>query len=218
MRYLWYSVDSTSWMLAPTYGLALVPEVSPGSPCSFIFVATGHQGRARLHGGHSYSPDFEFLPCDVQARVIAAAAECGLTITDLRNDVYSRTLLSVKSLMLYQEDSCRKFKFRRGSFSLPDRPRSGVIKDVATDFHIVFAGNTFYHQDQVLVTAGAHHRLWSYYLFRDCPERLAARVAGLRELPVYSPRDRFLPKANWTSMNYHDHRRRLLAARGELDE
>lgn len=209
VRYPWHSVDSTSWMIAPTYGMIIVPGLSAGNFSSQIYVADGNLG-----------PDkdgrrFERLPENAQDHVLQFATECGVTITDLRNDLHSRMIVFVKCLLAMQPHVAKRFERKRGNFNF--RPITG--ESAAVDFRIIMAGNLANKGHcAVIKRCGVQHHLRSYYEHRNNFDSFADYRKLLDDCPSYVITDRARPRTDWSSMSYHDHRRRLLAARAAAEE
>lgn len=211
VRYPWQSVDSTSWLIAPTYGMILVPGLIAGDFSSQIYIADGHLA-ADKDGRR-----FERLPLAAQDHVLEFARECGVTITDLRNDVHSRTLVFVSCLLRMREHVPATFKYRRNSFGFSGRGPGRA--PAAVDFRMIFAGGlTNVHQRAILRRCGAQHHLRSYYEHRRDPDSFVRYVEALNSAAPYDVEDRAAPKTDWQSMNYHDYRRRLLATRAQESE
>lgn len=206
-RYPWHSVDSTSWMIAPIYGNVLVPAPTMGSFSTQIWIGSGV-----LTTGDR-NKRFENLPLSAQKYVLDFAAQCGCTITDLRNDVYSRMVVFVSTLLLMQKHVGRRFERRRAGFSFP---RSGpVTRRADVDFRIIFAGNVVSNQflRAVIRRCGVEHHLRSYYEHLKDHDSFAEYLDVLNNTAPYDVNARVVPRVDWKSLNYHDHRRRLLVAR-----
>lgn len=200
-RYPWQSVDSTSWAIAPIYGMILVPGLTKGKFSAQIYVADGHLNSDK--NGRR----FEMLPESAQEHVLKfVGGECGLTMTDLRNDVYARTVTFIKTLQLMQP--AERFTARGGNFLMrrpPPQSRAAV-----RDFRMIFATNLSHRQGWLLVRCGAHDRLLSYADLKRNSATLREYVdKGVERWP--DPGDR--AKVDWKSMNYHDDRRRRLVTR-----
>lgn len=209
LRYPWHSVDSTSWVVAPCHGIVIVPGEDKRR-----FGKQIHIGNAQVTGSFK-TGSFDYLSDSAQGYVRKFAQDNGVEITDLRNDVYSRMLLFVKSLLVLQGRATTTFKHRRGSFH---QRQPMTAKPARTDFRIIFAGDTTTHHDSILTMCGAGNRLWSYYSYRDDGDRLLRRIAEQAEAAPYDPRNRSIRRTDWKSLNYHDHRRRQLVGRFKEDE
>lgn len=208
MRYPWHSVDSTSWMIAPIYGNILIPAPMSGSFSTQIWIGGGERQR----GSISSSKNFENLSESAQQHVREFAAACGCTLSDLRNDVYSRMVVFTSTLLLMQEHVARRFGHRRGSFAyraLGGKPR------IKPQFHIILAGNMMTNPSitAVLRRSGARHCLRSYYEYKNKPDSFGEHLERLNTAAPYDLNARRTPRVDWKSLNYHDHRRRLLVAR-----
>lgn len=202
-RYPWHSVDSTSWLMAPTYGMILVPGIEDGKFSAQIYLADGHL-QADKDGRR-----FERLPESAQQHVLEFATSCGCTITDLRNDVYSRMVLFVTCMM--QMRAPARFERPRASFHLPRvaHPARGP----KIDFHVVFAGAIRTAHQAIFRRCGVEHHLTSYYEYLKNPDKFGAYLDFLNSATRYDPNNREVARTDWKSMNYHDHRRRKLVAR-----
>jgi hypothetical protein len=209
-RYPWQSVDSTSWAIAPIYGMILVPGVAENKFSSQIYVANGRlspQADARR---------FERLPAGVQEHILRFVAEQNLTMTDLRNDVYARTITFISTLLLMRPAG--RFTGRGGSFLVGSKHVSGA--PVNTDFRMIFASNLSHRQGWLLVRCGADNRLLSYADLKRSGGALREYVeqgvvGALKTWPDSTDR----AKVNWRSMSYHEDRRRRLVARiGESED
>lgn len=212
IRYPWHSVDSTSWMIAPIYGMILVPGLSTGDFSAQIYVADGNLGDDKA------GRRFERLPESAQDHVLKFAAECGVTISDLRNDVYSRMVVFVSTLLYMQQHVAKRFERKRGSFAF--RPIAVGAKRAPIDFHIIMAGNVVSNKSlrAVIKRCGAQHHLRSYYEHKDNFDSFAEYLETLNSTAPYDITSRPRPRTDWASMNYHDHRRRLLASRHRIEE
>lgn len=213
MRYPWYSADSTSWCIAPIYGIILVPGVVRGSFSTQLYVGVGGELDKRVGSRH-----LDFMPESVQKHVHEFVASCGFTITDLRNDLYARTAVFARCLVVAQSQVGGCFLHRRGGFGV-DRPARSARGIVVPEFRMIFAANIvsgFYQS--ILRGAGAEHHLRSYYEHMRNPEGFAEYVAFINSETRYSTEQRVRPRAKWGSMSYHDHRRRLLAARIDRED
>jgi len=151
-----------------------------------------------------------------QDLVVRFAEEYGISLTDLRNDVYSRMHLFVRSLLILQDRAPKTFKYRRGAFTLP--VVSGAGSPVKPKFRMIFAGDTTTHHDSILTMCGAVDRLWSYYSYRNGGDRILSRIAEQASAVPYVAENRTIQKTNWKSKNYHDHRRRQLVTRAAKRE
>jgi hypothetical protein len=83
---------------------------------------------------------FEALPASAQDHVLKFVAECGLTMTDLRNDVYARTMTFIKTLQLMRP--AERFTGRGGSFLVRGRypDRRGAKLEAALPYAPRLAG------------------------------------------------------------------------------
>ena len=207
MRYPWHSADSTSWCIAPIYGMILVPGMIAGSFSAQIYLGGGNLGDDKA------GRRFERLPASAQEHVLKFAAECGFTITDLRNDVYARMAVFVRCLLVAQAQMGDRFRYRRGGFGAPP---TRDLRPVTSNFRMIFAGNVSSNPylQGVLRGAGVEHTLRSYYEHLRDPDSFAGYVECLNAETAYRTAQRKMPRVDWKSMNYHDHRRRQLAARG----
>lgn len=207
-RYPWYSVDSTSWAIAPIYGMILVPGLEKSRFSAQIYVADGKLDK------RANSRRLEMLPPAAQDHVLKFAESCGVDIFDLRNDVYARTMTFIRTLQLMRPPA--RFAVRRGNFArgiVEGKSGRGVRN---TDFRMVFATNLSHRQGWLLHRCGAVNRLLSYADLSRASANLQeyveqGYVGSLKRWP--DPDER--AKVDWGSMTYHEDRRRRLVRRFE---
>lgn len=205
-RYPWHSADSTSWMIAPIYGAILVPHAG----------SMGMQVNLGKFGVNAYHQVFEEMPPRLQQHVVNFIEECGFTITDVRNDVHSRTAIFVSALLKMQSSVPKKFMYRRPKFG-----RVSALSGLrAADLDFRIAGSqSNVHRREVVHRCGAHHflRYPPYWEHRKDPDGFDEYVDKLESAQDYDPSRRTPAKVDWDSLNYRDHRRRLVARRGGME-
>lgn len=225
-RYPWHSVDSTTWAIAPAYGMLILPaEGAPGvadlrSPARQFYVGDGaieSDTRRRI----DYLGDFE------NAWLHKYAEICGTSVTAFRNDQYSRTTAHIMYFKLLEE--------QRGEVRFTERPASffsggpqAARPGAKVKFRVIFATNLTNKQCLILTRLGARNRLLSYWDLRrykkEAPPRLEQYVTsghlsgalrGRAENNVGGDIADFEPavRVNWETINYTDFRRRRLAGR-----
>lgn len=228
-RYPWHSVDSTTWAIAPAYGMLILPAcAADGSldlrqPARQFYVGDGAistDTRTRIdHLG------------DIGNEWLHKYAEiCGTSVTAFRNDQYARTTAHIIYFKLLEEQRGKvQFEHRRATFFKPRPAAPGAAGRQPADvkFRVIFATNLTNKQCLILTRLGAANRLLSYWdlrKYKDATERLeqyattghlSQALKGRKtndvggEIPEFEPAVR----TNWETTNYTDFRRRRLAGR-----
>lgn len=225
-RYPWQSVDSTTWAIAPAYGMLILPaqgidgDADMRLPARQFYVGDGaidSDTRKRIDS----LGDFENKWLHKYAEI------CGTSVVAFRNDQYSRTTAHIMYFKLVEQARGEvRFAQRRARFFGAPGGRSSR-KPVKVDFRVIFATNLTNKQCLILTRLDARNRLLSYWdlgKYKDATERLEQYVtnghlSGALEgrngndvggdIPAFEPAVR----VNWDTHNYTDFRRRRLAGR-----
>ena len=233
-RYPWHSVDSTTWAIAPSYGMLVLPAIGPdGKPDLRLQHKQYHIGdgdaawtAGRCFGGFS-NAEFDWAH--------KFAKMCGTSVTAFRNDQYARTSAYIMYFKLLEERRGEvHFAHRRGNFfASPTKSlQDGTSANVS--FRVIFATQLSNKQSLILTRFNISNRLLSYYearTYKNATERLEqyvvdghmssigqrSRVDVGADVAIFEPAVR----VNWKTTNYKDFRCRRLVGRfmsGSEDE
>ena len=216
-RYPWHTVDSTSWAIAPGYGLIKVPVMGDdgrfdySSPAMQVCVT---DARPPEDVGTRHID--VLAPAEVD-HVAAFLAELDLTPTDVRTSLDCRRAAYIGYLQgLEASAGARVFRHRRAAFGLA--PRQGRAE---FDFSLVFASlPRTAPQNNTLNKCGASCRLLSYYELREdeggeCLARYLQYGHGAADAEYEYKRKP--AKQKWASDHYKEFRRNRFVLRG-IDE
>ena len=213
-RYPWHTVDSTSWAIAPGYGLIKVPMRADDG--GFDYARPAMQvcvTDARPPEDVGTRHIDVLAPAEVD-HVAAFLDGLGLTPTDVRTSLDCRRAAYIGYLQgLEASAGPRLFRHRRAAFGLA--PRRGGAE---FGFNLVFASLLrTAPQNSTLNKCGATCRLLSYYELReDGADEGLERYLKYGHGAVYEYVRR-PAKQRWGSDHYKEFRRYALASRG-IDE
>ena len=216
IRYPWFSVDSTTWAIAPGYGILKIPvEGVDGKPDFKIPPRQVYlSGADTKNKGAAH---FDALSEHEQDWARKFIADCGYTVTDARNSYPARQNIYIKYFQMVEKyGATRVFEHRRGTFGAARK----VLKLSDHKMRIFLAtGIHLHHQSSTLTSCGVKNRLLSYFLLRH--ERGEAALAEYVQKGLVG-QDRFLlkrtAKPNWAREHYKYYRRRAAAARFTGDD
>lgn len=191
-RYPWQSVDSTTWAIAPCYGMLVMPccdlagnfdlrrparqfyvggGIKLGTEKAPTFVS-GSGGMFDWAAGRNLDALDDVLSGgETLDWVHKYAEQCGTSVTAFRHDQYARTAAHIvyfKMLGDQRGEVLFKPSHRRGSFLAEPASARRAGKPADVRFRVIFATNTCYKQGRILTQFGVMDRLLSYWVLRDC--------------------------------------------------
>lgn len=241
-RYPWQSVDSTTWAIAPAYGMLITPRANARGdldlrlPANQLHVGNGLIGKdgGGAWGDWSSGRSLEGLGERALDWIHKYAEICGTSVTAFRNDQYARTTAHIMYFKLLEERrGAVRFAHRRAGFfasgaAAPAREPADV------KFRVIFATQLTNKQSLILSRLKIRHRLLSYYNLRadkNATARLEQYVTqghldsvGVRSRTDVGGDITFTEPAvqvGWSKMHYTDFRRRRLVgrfSRGDLPD
>jgi hypothetical protein len=173
LRYPWFSCDSTSWTMAPSYGQVPVPVYENGKP---NYLKKAHSIIISDHPSSNASNSvkgkvFENLGDLAQAQVIKfLAEEVGITLVDARYDPNLRRRAFLKFFMsLVAQKPPTGFRHRLASVHAKI-PR-GMKAQKPFPVKLFFATGPWHGQySDLMHKVGANNRLISYFDVRTDPD------------------------------------------------
>jgi hypothetical protein len=232
-RYPWHSVDSTTWAIAPAYGMLVTPAMGPTGeldvrlPAKQFHVGNGELLSAQSEGSRARCLDG--LGAQALDWLHKYAEICGTSVTAFRNDQYSRTTSHIVYLKLLEAQRGEiRFAHKRATFFKGGDAGGKAKAPADVKFRVIFATNLTNKQCLILTRLGAGNRLLSYADLRkykkDVTPRLeqyvinghlSGALEGRIENDVGGDISFIEPavRVNWEAMHYKDFRRRRLAAR-----
>jgi hypothetical protein len=184
-RYPFYSVDSVTWMLPPSYGQVYIPQQgldgkSDYSRSPYIISVSSSVGRANAHRGASKSSMLHGAHIDtcgeVTRRYICNYLEReGYDLESLRHDYCARMRVVTRFFMRSAASVIRK-PFRAAVPSIFGRTiGTHAPGKNAHDFHLFFSMCDSRETLDVLTVEGANDRLLGYHYFVEKPKSLNLR-------------------------------------------
>ena len=209
-RYPWHTADSTSWAIAPGYGLIKVPVIVDGIESAFQVCVTDARLPADVGTRH-----IDSLSSKEQDYVVDFLAGLGLTITDVRTSLDCRRAAYIGYLQhLEKIAGARIFERKRATFLY----KQGGASPAVFDFNLIFASLLrTAPQNSTLNKCGVVHRLLSYYELREegSDKHLAQYMQyGHGAADAEYVYKRKPAKQKWSSDHYKEFRRYELVARG----
>lgn len=219
LRYPFYTVDSTTWLLTPGYGTIIVPVYEGGKP-NYLRKPVRIPISGVAHASSSgQKKQFENLGPMTQEAVLRFLHEVvGCTITEAR---YGTGVRRRAVLMYFMElvKHIKDVRFRHHGHNhavVMTNKTLGIKKPETFDcLTIMYATALSTEFSHILNEAGATTRLLSYWELRDKPADTLARYVGTGT--ATGPYVKEAPKANWGEAHLNFRRLKLLQ-RTEQDE
>ena len=200
LRYPWQSVDSTSWHIAPSHGLARFAQVTSDGAISrgssrLVYVGR-HSAAAIMH-----KTDMLDLMSDAELGAFEGfLSACEITLPEVRYDASARMTTFLKHYRMLEAAHAPEFR-TRASFARVTRPTAKARVELRVIAATSLSGG---RANFVLNEAGAASRLVSYYLTRHQPvaaveEYVSSGTLGKRALAPS-------PRVGWRSESYMDYR------------
>ncbi len=214
MDYPWTTTDSTSWSLAPAYGIIMIPPWTKAGgydysskPCMIKVSAiegqlTGNHKTRFGYFGPNQSPVVkEFLE-----------EEIGATLLEAQNDDSVRRLSALNYFeKLSKSKPFTAFKRRQIFFPGLRKTWSVKLEDVTKELTIYHASAIRVPKfNEILTSRNANNRLLSYYELRACSKKYFVHylTTGLTFIPK-KRKPKKIAWTNWTNSSYL--KRRYLA-------
>jgi len=213
LRYPWYTVDSTTWLLTPAYGQFLVPTFVNGKP-DYSQIPTRVALSDVIHKNKSSNQmRFEYQGPNLRKLIKEwIENEVGETMARVRYFPNARR----KVVAVYYKKLCELLKDVRFKHPVAGAFREKVhvpstLKPIrGMQCRLVFATNTSPEQAAVLNECNITDRLLSYYELKDKPKAVIPYVTrGTTGALVYEPKR---PRQNW-GPSYNTYRRMELVRR-----
>jgi hypothetical protein len=169
MRYPWFSTDSTTWALTPSFGQLWIPVFKDGKP---------DYTQAPMQGVFS---DVERLQKSGQNKVDGWGPttmkaiklwldHCGVSLVEARYDPNRRRWMMLKWFTEFQEAwEVGPFRNRGGSLTLSGFDNKKANWKATGQLQIHLATNLSRNWAKMMNEAGAFHRLLNYHELRDKP-------------------------------------------------
>ena len=219
LRYPFYSVDSTSWVIGAGVGKVLIPVYEKGEPnylrVPFLVSMSGVQNKS---GYKSKNHQFEGLGPQYRECITRFLAdEVGITLAEAR---YGSTGRQKAWLVYYQRLGEHLWDIRF------EHSHSRVVSQTDIDLSkwkfvgpwkvsMVFATDISRARSSLFNDVGAFDRLLSYFVLKDKPSKV------LEDYVAYGINGKYrkpIPPPNWHSEIYRNYRRLNLARRVKEQE
>ncbi len=218
MRYPWFSVDSTTWVLSAGFGKIFMPQYHNGKPdYRKLPVNVVMSGRSTVSKATA-KLQFENLGESAQELVRKfLKEEINVSVTEAKNIPEARRLTN----LIYYKNLCAHlhdmhFKHRKGGLLNPIASMNRKALRGDWSVSLMCATNLSKSFSHIMNKADADNRLLSYYELRDKPDHYLKEYVehGIIDGP-YVQRT---PSVNWNSETYLVYRfQKFLKRQAELE-
>ena len=206
-RYPFYTCDSTAWSLAPGYGSILIPPFENGKynylkqPTKFVLSGVTHKSPS------SQKKQFEGQGPKIQEVITKFLEHEGrVSVTEARYGTsMRRQVMLIYYLNLGKALANIQFTERKPGSLLDHAKIAHKINRVKFDhLRIMFASNLNKEWSLMMNELGCHDRLLSYWELKDKPSEVLQNYV---KDGIHAPYNKKMPKADWNSEAYRNHRR-----------
>lgn len=203
LRYPFWTVDSTTWVLSAGFGKVFIPHYKHGEPDYSKPPMSIIMSNRETSSKASQKLQFANLGEQMQLHVERYLAEVvGVSISEARNIPEARR----RACLIYFNDFCehlhdRRFTHKKGGFMQRAnfKHKHKALKEV-WNTRLMFATNLSRKFSHVLGGADANNRLLSYFELRDKP--VESLIEYVKTGIIGGPYVQKPPPASWTLESY----------------